>query len=199
MTLLKEDIEAVRVRILDAAGDRFQQFGFGKTTMAEIAGDCGMSAANLYRYFENKHDIGAAMAKQCLSDKVQALKVVVKDGSLSASDKIESFILTNLRYTHGQWSDRPRMNELVDSVCHQRPVLVEEYLSQAWSMLGAILQDGVDAGEFQPCDLEATSEALYASMFMFDHPNAMSLCSLETFERKARGVARLALSGLQKR
>lgn len=199
MALPKEDIEAVRARILEAAGDRFQQFGFGKTTMAEIAGDCGMSAANLYRYFENKHDIGAAMAKQCLADKVHALEAVARDESLAASEKIESFILTNLRFTHGQWAERPRMNELVDAVCHQRPALVEDYLAQCWSMLSTILQEGIDAGEFEPCDLEATSEALYASMFMFDYPNAMGLCSLETFERKARGVAKLVLSGLRKR
>ena len=50
-------------RILAAAYARFQRFGFGKTTMAEIAGDCGMSAANLYRYFENKEDIGVHTAR----------------------------------------------------------------------------------------------------------------------------------------
>ena len=53
--------EEIQQRILHAAEERFQQYGYNKTTMAEIARDCDMSAANLYRYFENKLAIGAAL------------------------------------------------------------------------------------------------------------------------------------------
>ncbi len=49
----------VRARILEASQGRFRQYGYNKTTMAEVAKDCGMSAANLYRYFENKHRTSA--------------------------------------------------------------------------------------------------------------------------------------------
>lgn len=201
MTQPKEDIEAVRGRILEAAGDRFQQFGFGKTTMAEIAGDCGMSAANLYRYFENKEDIGAAMACQCLSLKAQALMEVVRDKSLSPGEKLETYIVTNLRYTHRQWVERPRMNELVDHICHKRTDLVDDYISNARMMLSTIVQEGVDAGEFAPCDVDGAAEALKAATFMFDYPNAMNVCRipLDVFEDKARGVARLVLNGLRTR
>lgn len=202
MTLVKEDIEAVRTRILDAACERFSQFGFGKTTMAEIAGDCGMSAANLYRYFENKEDIGAAMACQCLTQKAQLLMEVVRDESLTTSEKVEAYILTNLRYTYGEWAERPRMNELVDHICHKRTDLVDDYLSNARSMLRTIVQEGIDSGEFEPCDdVDDTVEALKAAMFMFDYPNAMNACAipLDAFEDKARGVARLVLRGLRKR
>ncbi|NOQ82264.1 MAG: TetR family transcriptional regulator, partial [Methylophaga sp.] len=37
-----------RSQILSATEIRFSQYGYNKTTMAEIAKDCGMSAANLY-------------------------------------------------------------------------------------------------------------------------------------------------------
>ncbi len=46
--------ETPREKIMEAAMARFSYYGFGKTTMAEIAKDCGMSAANIYRFFENK-------------------------------------------------------------------------------------------------------------------------------------------------
>ena len=39
---------------MNAAWERFVQYGFVKTTMAEIARDCGMSAANLYMFQSNK-------------------------------------------------------------------------------------------------------------------------------------------------
>ena len=38
------DTVDVRGHILDCAEERFRGFGYGKTPMAEIAGDAGMSA-----------------------------------------------------------------------------------------------------------------------------------------------------------
>jgi len=197
----REDVEAIRHRILEAAGHRFQQFGFGKTTMAEIAGDCGMSAANLYRYFDSKEDIGAAMACQCLTGKAERLMEVVEDESLTAAQKVEAYILANLRYTYGQWVERPRMNELVDHICEKRTDLVDDYIARARAMLRAIVQEGVDTGEFDPCDVDETAGAMKTSMFLFDYPNGMNACrmSLDAFEDKARGLARLMLKGLVKR
>ena len=66
MKLTEETTEEIKHNILDKAFARFGHFGFGKTTMAEIAKDCEMSAGNLYRYFENKKEIGAGCAKRCM-------------------------------------------------------------------------------------------------------------------------------------
>lgn len=199
MTLPKEDVETVRERILEAAGERFEQFGFGKTTMAEIAGDCGMSAANLYRYFENKHDIGAAMASRCLNDKTSRLAAIVREDSLTASERIETFILKDLQYTYEEWAGRPRVNELVDAVCQQRADLVNDYVETMQTMWREIVEQGIESGEFAPCDTVEAAEALKAATFMFDYPGAMTLCSLEVFERKARSLSRLVLEGLRQR
>ena len=71
MPQVKLDSEATRNQILDAARQRFTHYGFGKTTMADIASDCSMSAVHVYRYFENKHDIGAAMARHELHARIR--------------------------------------------------------------------------------------------------------------------------------
>ena len=52
--------------IIDAAIRRFSEYGYNKTTMAEIAEDAAMSAANLYRYFKNKQDIAAVCSLEKL-------------------------------------------------------------------------------------------------------------------------------------
>jgi TetR/AcrR family transcriptional regulator, repressor for uid operon len=49
-------------RILDAAERCFVRNGFHKTTMQDVAAECGMSPGNLYRYFASKDDICAGMA-----------------------------------------------------------------------------------------------------------------------------------------
>ena len=50
-----------REQILHAAMDRIKHYGYGKTTMAEIARDCDMSAGNIYRFFASKIDIAEAI------------------------------------------------------------------------------------------------------------------------------------------
>ena len=56
--------DIVRSQIIDAAKQRFSHFGYGKTTMAEIAADCSMSPGNLYRFFPGKLDIAEAIATE---------------------------------------------------------------------------------------------------------------------------------------
>ena len=43
--------QEIAEQIIAAAEKRFFYYGFGKTTMAEIASDCDMSPANIYRFF----------------------------------------------------------------------------------------------------------------------------------------------------
>ena len=47
MKRLGKTVDEIKNQILDAAFARFGQYGLGKTTMAEIAKDCDMSAALL--------------------------------------------------------------------------------------------------------------------------------------------------------
>ena len=53
--------DTVRDRIIHAAKCRFSHFGYGKTTMAEVAGDCAMSPGNLYRFFPGKLRVARMM------------------------------------------------------------------------------------------------------------------------------------------
>ncbi|NDG94170.1 MAG: TetR/AcrR family transcriptional regulator, partial [Gammaproteobacteria bacterium] len=46
-----------RDAILTAAGEQFNQYGFQKTSMEDIAQRLGVSRASLYSYFTNKDDI----------------------------------------------------------------------------------------------------------------------------------------------
>jgi AcrR family transcriptional regulator len=53
-----------RMRILDAAERCFVRHGFHRTTMQDVAVECGMSPGNLYRYFASKDDLVAGLAER---------------------------------------------------------------------------------------------------------------------------------------
>ena len=60
--------EARRQQILDAACDCVRHAGFHGASMAEIAKAAGLSVGQIYRYFENKEAIIAAIVAQDLAE-----------------------------------------------------------------------------------------------------------------------------------
>lgn len=60
--------ETRRQQILDAACERVRQSGFHGASMAEIAKAAGLSVGQIYRYFENKEAIIAAIVAQDLAE-----------------------------------------------------------------------------------------------------------------------------------
>ena len=107
--------------ILDAAQARLLEFGYHKTTMAEIAADCGMSAANLYRYFANKEEIAAECATRCMNERLERLRPIVEDASTSAADKLLAYALMLVEDSHALAGSESRIGELVATITHQRP------------------------------------------------------------------------------
>jgi AcrR family transcriptional regulator len=60
--------ESRRQQILDAACERVRQSGFHGASMADIARAAGLSVGQIYRYFENKEAIIAAIVAQDLAE-----------------------------------------------------------------------------------------------------------------------------------
>ena len=56
-----------RVKILTEAERLFRHYGYSKTTMADIADGCDMSAANLYRFFPSKLALVEAICSRIIS------------------------------------------------------------------------------------------------------------------------------------
>ncbi len=58
--------DETRERIMIKADELFRQFGFVKTTVADIAAELGMSPANIYKFFSSKEAIIQASADRNL-------------------------------------------------------------------------------------------------------------------------------------
>ena len=193
-----ENQDEIRAQILDAAEERFGQFGYNKTTMAEIAGDCSMSAANLYRYFENKLDIGAGLASRCFAEEKEFLNGVAGKPGLSAAQRLEACVLASLRRIRGMYDEKPRFNEMVEAVATQRQDVVEVRQEIKQRLLESILEDGNATGEFDVPDVATTAEAIRAAVTLFDVPLFMYIYPLAELERLAHNVIEVILKGLLK-
>lgn len=190
--------EATRARILAAASERFAQVGYNKTTMAEIAQDCQMSAANLYRFFRNKLDIGANLACGCLDTKLTRAREIIEQHQLPAPDRLHDVVLHMLHYTHGQWTNDPRINEMVNAICATRMDILDTYKLSEHELLVTLLEAGIERNEFAVIDVDDAADAIATALTTFNLPLLMPLYSIEYFEQRAESVVRLLLSGLSR-
>ena len=190
--------EEISTQILNAAEARFRSYGFGKTTMAEIASDIDMSTANLYRYFENKLAIGSAMAGRCFNEREIVLNEIVSRPGINESERMEIFVLGMLDYMHGQFSNEPKISELVDVIVKKRPDLVQHQIDGDKQLIKTILQQGKDRNEFDIDDTDEMASYVQAAIVKFSSPFFIAMFPIEELERLAKGVVVLILNGLVK-
>jgi len=197
MSTVATTAEEIKSLILDKAVDRFIRYGFGKTTMVEIAKDCGMSAGNLYRYFESKFDIGVGVAQLYICKAEQILRDVLKRPGLSPSQRLEAFVLEKLRFMHSQIIEQPNVQDLVDYILDDRWDLVERHRDVQNSLLSEILSEGNRTGEFNVSDVVHTANAIYALTTKFRLPHFIKNVTLEGLEQEAKAGVDLMIRGIK--
>lgn len=193
--------EEIKQQIIDVADIRFRRYGFGKTTMAEIAKDCCMSAANLYRYFENKEEIGVSIASLCMREKERRGKAVLQSQDLSAADRLEAFFLEILRSTHELCADTPHLFELVAFICQEHPDVVSRHRSSLRAFVAEILAEGNRTGEFDVADIVEMADAILFATVHFCYPPlvVMNCHGLADLEKAEKAVIALLIHGVVKK
>ncbi|PHS70595.1 MAG: hypothetical protein COB23_02655 [Methylophaga sp.] len=194
LAMIEQDI---RTQILSAAEARFTQYGYGKTTMAEIARDCGMSAANLYRHYENKLDIGAAMAGLFFAEEYRQLAKIVYRDDLTAMEKLEAFTLHSLHHCHKYFTTSPRIIELVEVMSVQSPCVCDDHQQQKIKLLQELLMQAQEKDEFIVNDVPASAEAIHMATLTFRLPMMMPRYTLVELEKGARTLCQMIAMGLQ--
>lgn len=189
--------EEIKELILEKAIDRFVQYGFGKTTMVEIAKDCGMSAGNLYRYFESKFDIGVGVAQGYISEAEQILSDVLKRPSLKPAQRLEAFVLEKLKFMHSHIVEQPNVQDLVNYILDERWDLVERHRDVQNTFMSEILSEGNRTGEFKVGDVAQTANAIYAMTTKFRLPHFVKNVTLEELEQEAKAAVSLMIQGLK--
>ncbi len=192
----KSDLK--RNEIIETAERRFLDIGYNKTTMAEIADDLSMSAANLYRFFKSKQDIAAACAERCLGERGECLSGIVAQQELTAGEKLLAFVLEDIRYTHERESE-PKVNELIAIVTREHKEIVLSKVDSLCDLIAKIIEQGNASGEFSVTDVRKTARAIHSSLTLFELPLFLPLFTKEEFEKMAKNLVELLLMGINKR
>ena len=181
--------DETRERIMIKADELFRQFGFGKTTVADIAAELGMSPANIYKFFSSKEAIIQASADRNLVVLAEAVQPhIVASGA--ALDRIERVLLTVYRHT-------------VDILRNERQIfkLMMVAYEQKWDCVGAfdkfllqtvakLVKEGMGTGEFKSGDASATARLLFDCLILIRTPHLYQQEGRQLNENRIREMVR---------
>jgi AcrR family transcriptional regulator len=139
--------DATAEAILDAASRRFLHYGYGKTTMSEIAGDCNMSTGNLYRYYPSKLDIAEAFVRRLRSDHLEELRKAAAAPALSTAERLRAYFRRKLKLAYDRYHDRPKAYELSQEILKERISFASEWEAAEAMIIEDILNRGAVAGD----------------------------------------------------
>lgn len=158
-----------RTRILIEAERLFRHYGYGKTTIADISEACGMSSANVYRFFPSKSALMEAICGRLITDLHVRLHQITRL-ELPASERLALFIDELYRNTTENLLDHRKVHEMVVVAMEEQWLAIRNHLDRVLDLLEALIQDGIASGEFLPKDAKRAAKAAHAAMVCFCHP-----------------------------
>ncbi len=161
------DSEEGAKAILDAASRRFLHYGYGKTTMSEIAGDCNMSTGNLYRYFPSKLDIAEAFVRRLRAEHLEELRAAVAAAGMSTADRLRTYFRTKLRLAYDRFHERPKAYELSQEILKERASFASDWEAAEAAIIEDILNRGVAEGDIALPNRARAAKLLQDVFFRF--------------------------------
>ncbi len=185
----------VMEQILDAAEQRFAHYGYGKTTMAEIARDVGMSVGNLYRFFKNKEAIALASTGKLLAAKLDAgLRAAASESTSCGA--LRAFLLARLRLAHACFANTRHLFELVElNNLRHRDILLS-YENRVIDAMTEILKRGMRSGDIISGDAHRMAYLMHQALLRYNSPLSLRRNPLDRLETDLYDFIALMYSGL---
>jgi AcrR family transcriptional regulator len=198
-TRLKTKPEDTRARIVETADALFRRLGYGKTTVADIAAELGMSPANVYRFFSSKNAIVEAICQRCLGELDSKAWAVARSRG-SAADRITRLFIEIFRYHRDNLITEKRVHDIVLVAMENNWAAIEAHSEMIRKVIEVILRDGIANGEFEALDPHETSVVFKRSMAAFCHPLLVAECLQQGGgDAQVRDSARFLLRAIESR
>lgn len=144
--MIKEEI--IREEIVAAASKLFQQYGWHKTTMEDIAKAAGKGKSTLYYYYTNKDEVFEAVVTKEINE-VQAVVMQAVGQVKSAKEKLMTYSAANFSELRKKVIlFRMVSGELRENINKATFNLRSRFDSNEVEFLKGILLFGINSGEF---------------------------------------------------
>ncbi|HMA48782.1 MAG TPA: TetR/AcrR family transcriptional regulator [Magnetospirillaceae bacterium] len=184
-----------RQQIIAAADEHFRHYGYGKTTVADLARAIGLSSAYIYKFFESKQAIGQAVVQLILTELTDEVQRIA-DERTSTSDRLRRIFQTLARRGLELFFNQRRMHDIAVTACAEHWAEIDFYKERIGHILAQVIGEGRDNGDFEKkTPLDETVHAVQHAMVAFLHPMLLEEC-LDEAEGQSLAIANLVLRSL---
>jgi AcrR family transcriptional regulator len=186
---------AIRQQIVDAADAHFARFGYGKTTVADLAKAIGFSKAYIYKFFDSKQAIGEAICAQCLDKIMSAALASVAEARTPTEKFRRLFNSITAKSIELLFQEKLLYDLAANSATEKWPSALG-YLERMEATLRDIILLGRETGEFErKTPIDETCSAIMLAMQPFMHPLLLEF-NLEGLPETQTQVINLILRSL---
>ena len=155
--------------IVEVAARLFGEIGFQKTTVADIARELRMSAANVYRYFAAKSEINEAVCMDLLG-KIEAEAEKIAASRSTAAQRIRNLIGAVEKTHHKQYMFDRKLFDLIDAATSENWPIMRRHNERMAAILEQIIASGMASGEFPLGDATLAARLVNTACIRFSHP-----------------------------
>lgn len=187
--------EQTRTRILDQAHALFRQYGYTKTSVADIARELEMSPANIYKFFPSKNAIIEAAADRNLDQIKQDVTEVLRSKK-GVTPRLLGTILAIYRFHQEHFRKERQIYKLVILATEENWPCVRLFKEFLTKTMIEIIEEGVRSGEVSGTNPAATTEVLLDCFTWITHPVLFKELKPDEVESRAQAQVNLLKKAL---
>jgi len=186
----------IRDQIVAAANEHFSQYGYGKTTVSDLAKAIGFSKAYIYKFFDSKQAIGEAICKNCLTQIVAAVEKAINVDGISPTERFRRLVKTLVATGADLFFNDRKLYDIAAFAASERWPSSEVYDAQIKGFVLQIVREGRELGEFERrTPLDETVDAIHLALRPFVNPLLLQY-NLELIEDAPTLTSNLILRSL---
>jgi AcrR family transcriptional regulator len=186
----------IRDQIVAAANEHFSQYGYGKTTVSDLAKAIGFAKAYIYKFFESKQAIGEAICTNCLTEIVTAVEQAINVDGISPTERFRRLVKTLIATGVSLFFNDRKLYDIAAFSASERWPSSQVYDARIKSFVLQIVREGRELGEFErKTPLDETVEAIHLALRPFINPLLLQY-NLDFVEEAPSLISNLVLRSL---
>jgi len=186
----------VRNQILAVAERLFRAHGYSRTTVADVARECGMSPANVYRFFESKAAINEAITEVLLAE-VEARAQAIAAEQRPVADRLRKILLEMHAFTLERYLNESSVHELCAKAMDEQWGVIEAHIQRSRALTRSLIEEGMRNGEFARRDLDVAAACCHNAMIPFCHPQLVAENFAKDQKRQAVQMGEFLVAALK--
>jgi len=144
--------ELVREQLIDVAARIFDEKGFEKCSMADIAKAVGLGRSALYHYFKSKDEILAAIVEAEALAPTHHLELLSAESGITATEWLRRALVEGIERRLSRGSRFVTLSRLEGQIPEGLRVVYNRSRRRIYDYYVHCIEHGVSTGEFRPVD-----------------------------------------------